>query len=140
MHGVLDFYRITLPGMRGPGIFPVHRTFFKEAVETAAPLGLAEWHFVDRRLLASPPLWEVIDAAGLPIGVVDGYLYSRPAFVPSQPASFFIAYGAGTTCAAPAAPPPSRRRRTRSWSRAGSPPTSPRSRRAPTSTGKRRRS
>ena len=32
-HGIKDFYRIALPGMRSEGLFPVHRTFFAEEIE-----------------------------------------------------------------------------------------------------------
>ena len=30
-HGVLDFYRIALPGMASQGLFPVHRTYLQGA-------------------------------------------------------------------------------------------------------------
>jgi hypothetical protein len=92
-HGALDFYRILIPGMESRGLFPVHRTYFKELANLAAPLGLARQLPVDRFSLASPPIWEVVDRAGLSTGVVDGYFYSFPALAPSRPESFFLSYG-----------------------------------------------
>jgi Type I phosphodiesterase / nucleotide pyrophosphatase len=92
-HGVQDFYRIRLPGMVSQGIFPVHRTFFKELADLAAPLGLTRQIPVDRFSLASPPLWEIADRAGLSIGLVDAYFYSFPALRPSRPDSWFLSYG-----------------------------------------------
>lgn len=92
-HGVLDFYRIRLPGMKSRGLFPVHRTYFKELSDLVAPLGLARQIPVDRFSLNAAPLWEVADRAGLPIGVVDGYFFSFPALRPSRPQSWFLSYG-----------------------------------------------
>ncbi len=92
-HGALDFYRIRLPGMASRGLFPVHRTFFKELSDLAAPLGLTRQIPVDRFSLGSPPLWEIADRAGVPIGVVDGYFYSFPALRAARPESWFLSYG-----------------------------------------------
>ncbi len=92
-HGVLDFYRIQIPGMGSNGIFPVHRTFFKELSDLVSPLGLTRQIPVDRFSMDGAPIWEVADRAGLPIGVVDGYFYSFPALRPSKPESFFLTYG-----------------------------------------------
>jgi hypothetical protein len=93
-HGVLDFYRIRFPGMASAGIFPLHRTFFKELSDLVSPLGLTEQVPVDRfSLQGSPPLWEIADRAGLSIGVADSYFYSFPALRPSQPGSWFFSYG-----------------------------------------------
>src|SRR5262245_9373863 len=33
VHGALDFYRVHLPGMASDGLFPVHRTYFKELAD-----------------------------------------------------------------------------------------------------------
>ncbi len=93
-HGVLDFYTIHLPGMRGPGIYPVHRTFFKELAGYLERFGLAERVTMDRFSMREPPIWEVAAALGRSIGVVDGYYYSYPALPLSDPNSFFVAYGA----------------------------------------------
>ena len=92
-HGVLDFYRIQIPGMASRGIFPVHRTYFKELSDLVSPLGLTRQIPVDRFSVAGAPLWEVADRAGMSIGVVDGYFYSFPALRPSKPESFFLSYG-----------------------------------------------
>jgi hypothetical protein len=92
-HGVLDFYRIQLPGMASAGLFPVHRTYFKELTDLLAPLGLARQIPVDRFSLADPPVWEIADTAGLTLGLVDGYFYSFPALRPSRPESWFLSYG-----------------------------------------------
>lgn len=92
-HGVLDFYRIQLPGMASAGLFPVHRTYFKELADLLAPLGLARQIPVDRFSLADPPVWEIADTAGLTLGLVDGYFYSFPALRPSRPESWFLSYG-----------------------------------------------
>lgn len=92
-HGALDFYRIALPGMRSQGLFPIHRTFFKELADLAAPLGLARLIPVDRFSLADAPYWEIADRFGLSIGVVDGYFYSFPALQPRLPESYFFTYG-----------------------------------------------
>lgn len=95
-HGVLDFYRIRVPGMASPGLFPVHRTFFKELADLVSPLGLTRQVPVDRFSLSRPPVWEVADRAGLTIGVVDGYFYSFPALQPARPESWFLSYGLDT--------------------------------------------
>ncbi|HEX9943434.1 MAG TPA: alkaline phosphatase family protein [Thermoanaerobaculia bacterium] len=100
-HGVLDFYRIRLPGMASQGIFPVHRTFFKELTDLVAPLGLARQTPVDRFSLRNPPLWEVVDRAGFSIGVVDGYFFSFPALHSSRPESWFLTYGLDELAARP---------------------------------------
>ncbi|MFY9821455.1 MAG: alkaline phosphatase family protein [Thermoanaerobaculia bacterium] len=93
-HGVLDFYRIRFPGLGSAGIFPLHRTFFKELADLVSPLGWTEQVPVDRfSLKASPPLWEIADRAGLSIGLTDAYFYSFPALKPSRPESWFFAYG-----------------------------------------------
>jgi hypothetical protein len=92
-HTVEDFYRIRLPGMESAGLYPVHRTYFKELADLAAPLGLASQIPVDRFSLAAPPFWEVADRAGLSIGVVDGYFYSFPALIPTRPEGWFFSYG-----------------------------------------------
>jgi hypothetical protein len=92
-HGVLDFYRIQIPGMSSKGIFPVHRTYFKELSDLVSHLGLTRQIPVDRFSVDGAPLWEVADRAGLSIGVVDGYFYSFPALRPSKPESFFLSYG-----------------------------------------------
>jgi hypothetical protein len=91
-HGIDDFYRISLPGMT-TGLFPVHRTYFKELADLTAPLGLARQIPVDRFSLKLPPIWEIADRAGLTTGVVDGYFYSFPALRPSRPESWFFTYG-----------------------------------------------
>jgi hypothetical protein len=92
-HGALDFYQIAFPGMASKGIYPVHRTFFKELADLVAPLGLTSQIPVDRFSIAAPPVWEIADRAGLSIGVVDGYFYSFPALRPSKPESWFFSYG-----------------------------------------------
>ena len=92
-HGVLDFYRIALPGMASRGLFPVHRTYFKELSDLVSPTGLTSQIPVDRFSLAAPPFWEIADRAGLSIGVVDGYFYSFPALRPARPESWFLSYG-----------------------------------------------
>lgn len=92
-HGILDFYRISIPGLER-GIFPVHRTWFKELVDFLEPTGLYERHTVTRSDLSAAPVWEVADWAGLSIGLVDGYFYSFPALEVEGPDSFFLSYGA----------------------------------------------
>ena len=57
-HGIDDFYRISLPGMT-TGLFPVHRTYFKELADLTVPLGLARQVPVDRFSLKVPPIWEI---------------------------------------------------------------------------------
>ena len=91
-HGVLDFYRIRLPGMAA-GIFPVHRTFFNELANQLEKVGLAERMTDSRLSLGLPPVWEIADRAGLSIGLVDGYFYSFPALKPTSPQGFFLSYG-----------------------------------------------
>ena len=91
-HGIHDFYRIHLPGLR-QGVFPVHRTYWKEIVDRLERYGLAHRSVVTRGDLFRPPIWEVLDYAQESAGVVDGYLYSFPAFKPKNPDSFFLAYG-----------------------------------------------
>lgn len=87
-HGVLDFFRIPLPGMGSEGLYPVHRTFFKEL---SGPL--ARPRMINRYSVHALPVWEIADHAGLTIGIVDGYFYSFPAIVPSRPESYVLAYG-----------------------------------------------
>ena len=93
-HGVEDFYRIELPGLSTDGLFPVHRTFFKELTDLVEPVGLLRRTLVTRYSHGAVPWWEVVDRAGLPIGVVDGYLMSFPAYRPETEGSYFISYGA----------------------------------------------
>ncbi len=93
-HQVLDFYRIHLPGMGGSGVFPVHRTFFKEIADLIAPLGLAERTAVSRGELHGLPVWEILDHYGVSVGVVDGFYYSFPALPMTTPGGFFVSYGA----------------------------------------------
>jgi hypothetical protein len=92
-HGIHDFYRIELPGMVGPGLFPVHRTYFKELVGFLERVGLARRTMVSRFTLEAPPFWEIADHLGLSSGVVDGYFYSFPAYTPKTPEGFVLAYG-----------------------------------------------
>ena len=93
-HGILDFYRIHLAGMGdGHGVFPVHRSFFKELADLLEPVGLAERETVSRYDLDALPVWEISDHLGLPTGMVDGYYYSFPAPQPTTPGSFFVSYG-----------------------------------------------
>lgn len=95
-HGVLDFYTVEIAGMTA-GVYPVHRTGFKELAGYLERVGLAERRTVERGSLRAPLLWEVAAALGRSVGVVDGYYYSYPA--PSLPdreagsESFFLAYG-----------------------------------------------
>jgi hypothetical protein len=91
-HGVLDFYRIRLPGMAGPGVFPVHRTFFKEAAGKLESVGLARRRVADRSFLRRSPIWETLDGLGLSVGVVDGYYFSVPARAQKVAGSFFYSY------------------------------------------------
>ncbi len=92
-HGVQDFYRIRLAGMGGAGVFPVHRTFFKELVEALSPLGVIERNVMSRGELRAMPLWEILDHYGVSVGVMDGYYYSFPALRMSTPGGFFVSYG-----------------------------------------------
>ena len=91
-HGLLDFFTIRLAGMT-EGVYPVHRTFFKELAGYLEAAGLAERVTVDRSSLPAPLVWEVAVALGRSIGVVDGYYYSYPAPPLSDPESWFLAYG-----------------------------------------------
>jgi hypothetical protein len=100
-HGVLDFYQVALPGMASKGLFPVHRTYFKELSDLVSPLRLTSEIPVDRFSLAAPPYWEIADRAGLSIGVVDGYFYSFPALHPARPESWFLSYGLDEMAARP---------------------------------------
>ena len=99
VHGVHDFYAIHLAGMREDffGVYPVHRTFFKEAALRLQRLGLAAVQPIDRSRVESPLLWEVAHAARRSVGVVDGYYYSYPAPVLGDPRSFFLGYGSDGT-------------------------------------------
>ena len=98
-HGCLDFYRIRLAGMRGRGVFPVHRTSFKEAIGLfLEPLGLAQRRIINRSCLNARPIWEVLNDLSASIGVVDGYSYSIPARSLHREQSYFFSYalnGAG---------------------------------------------
>lgn len=98
-HGVHDFYRIRFPGS-GAGLFPVHRTSFKELIERVAWAPGISRRFVNRLDLASPPIWEIADRAGLPTVVVDGYFYSFPAQEMLEPSSRMLGYGLNDTLAA----------------------------------------
>ena len=91
-HGVHDFYRVHIPGV-AHGLYPVHRTFFKEAAELFGRAGLARRVTITRGDLAVPPVWEIADWAGLSIGVADGYLYSFPALAPRTEGGWFFANG-----------------------------------------------
>ncbi|MES1240978.1 MAG: alkaline phosphatase family protein, partial [Acidobacteriota bacterium] len=92
VHGVLDFYRIELPGL-SEGLYPVHRTFFKELAGPLGKIGLSRQRMINRYSVHALPIWDVADHAGMTLGVVDGYFYSFPAIVPSQKDSFFLSYG-----------------------------------------------
>ncbi len=96
-HGVLDFYRIRLPGMAGPGVFPVHRTYFKEAADLLEPLGLSRRRIADRSFLRHRPIWETLDDLGLSVGVVDGYYFSVPARGQENGQSFLYSYALNAT-------------------------------------------
>ena len=91
-HRVHDFYRIRFPGS-GAGLFPVHRTYFKELIDLLAWAPGISRRFVNRFDLASPPIWEIADRAGLPTVVVDGYFYSFPAQPQFGPESRLLGYG-----------------------------------------------
>ena len=92
-HQVLDFYRTRLPGMTGPGIFSVHRTFFIETAEQLAKRRLLiSRRTVDRSFLRARPLWEIVDDLGARVGVVDGYQVSVPARPLVTPGGFFFSY------------------------------------------------
>lgn len=98
-HGVHDFYRIRFPGS-GAGLFPVHRTSFKELIDLVSRAPGISRRFVNRLDLASPPIWEIADRAGLPTVVVDGYFYSFPAQRMLEPSSRLLGYGLNDTLAA----------------------------------------
>lgn len=91
-HGVLDFYTVRLAGMT-EGVFPVHRTGFKEMAGYLERIGLAERQTVDRTSLRAPLVWEVAAGLGRSVGVVDGYYFSYPAPALPGPDDFFLAYG-----------------------------------------------
>jgi hypothetical protein len=92
VHGVLDFYRIELPGL-SEGLYPVHRTFFKELAGPLGRIGLSRQRMINRYSVHALPIWEIADHAGMTLGIVDGYFYSFPAIVPSQKDSFVLSYG-----------------------------------------------
>jgi hypothetical protein len=92
-HRILDFYTIHLPGMGGQGVFPVHRSIFKEAASQLEKVGLASQIPIDRFALHALPLWEICDRLGISIGVVDGYFYTFPALQPTTAGGFFFSYG-----------------------------------------------
>lgn len=92
-HGILDFYHIELPGMGSAGLYPVHRSYFKELADIAGRFGLIHQAIVTRFDLRTLPVWEIADHAGLTVGVVDGYLYSVPAMKTTRPEGFFLSYG-----------------------------------------------
>lgn len=87
-HGVLDFFRIELPGLGPEGLFPVHRTFFKELTGP-----FARPRMINRYSVHALPIWEIADHARMTLGIVDGYYYSFPAIVPSRPESYVLSYG-----------------------------------------------
>ncbi len=91
--GVFDFYRIHLPGMKGKGIFPVHRTYFKEWVDLLSRVGLAHRRSVDRDSLDVVTLWGILNHLRIPIGVVSGYFYSFPASTPAVEPGYFLSWG-----------------------------------------------
>ncbi|HET9766388.1 MAG TPA: alkaline phosphatase family protein, partial [Thermoanaerobaculia bacterium] len=95
VHGVHDFYAIRLAGMSEAtfGVYPVHRTFFKELALRLQRLDLARVQPIDRSQVEAPLIWEVASAARRSVGVVDGYYYSYPAPVLGDPRSFFLGYG-----------------------------------------------
>ena len=99
-HRVHDFYRVRFPGS-GAGLFPVHRTYFKELVDLLAWAPGISRRFVNRLDLPSPPVWEIADRAGVPTAVVDGYFYSFPAQPQLDPGSRLLAYGLNDTLASP---------------------------------------
>ena len=99
-HRVHDFYRVRFPGS-GAGLFPVHRTYFKELIDLFAWAPGISRRFVNRLDLPSPPIWEIADRAGVPTAVVDGYFYSFPAQPQLDPGSRLLAYGLNDTLASP---------------------------------------
>jgi Type I phosphodiesterase / nucleotide pyrophosphatase len=93
VHGIRDFDRLRLAGMSPPGIFALYGTYLDNFGSDLERLGLADRHTVIRESLAAIPLWEVLDAAGVSIGLVDAFFYSYPAFVPRDPRSYILAHG-----------------------------------------------
>jgi hypothetical protein len=100
-HGVLDFYRIGLPGMAGAGLFPVHRTFLVQAADVLASRGLVSRRIADRSFLETRPLWEIVDDLGASVGVVDGYHFSVPARPLRTGRGFFYSYALNTLAQRP---------------------------------------
>jgi hypothetical protein len=101
-HQVLDFYRTRLPGMSGPGIFSVHRTFFIETADLLAKRRLLiSRRTVDRSFLRARPLWEILDDLGARVGVVDGYQISVPARPLATAGGFFFSYALNHLSARP---------------------------------------
>lgn len=92
-HGVLDFYTVRLAGMTA-GVYPVHRTAFKELAGYLERAGLAERVTVDRRSVRAPLVWEIAAALGRSVGVVDGFYFAYPAPTLPGPDGFFLSYGA----------------------------------------------
>jgi hypothetical protein len=78
------------------GVYPVHRTIFKELVLRLQALGVGELTPIDRGHVQAPLLWEVTQARGRSLGLVDGYFYSYPAPATVGPGSWYVAYGADT--------------------------------------------
>jgi hypothetical protein len=101
-HQVLDFYRTRLPGMSGPGIYPVHRSFFIETGDLLAKRGvMITRRIVDRSFLRTRPLWEILDDLGASVGIVDGYQISVPARPLQTPGGFFFSYALNAVAARP---------------------------------------
>lgn len=107
-HGILDFYTIHLAGMAGPGVYPVHRSMFKEAAGLLERVGLARLVPIDRFSLHALPIWEICDRLGVSMGLVDGYLYSFPALKPAASEGFFFAYALDQVAARSAGAAPRR--------------------------------
>ena len=101
-HGMLDFYRIQIPGMASPGLFPVHRTFFKELSDLVSPLGLTRADpgrpLLPRRraALGGRRPRRALDRRGGRLLL----LLSRPC-APSRPESWFLSYGLDEFAARP---------------------------------------
>lgn len=91
-HGVADFYTVRFLGFPAPGIFPVHRTYFKELVSPLERMGLARRITVSRYTMERPPFWEVLDHLQVSTGVADGYYYSLPVQAPATPESWRLGY------------------------------------------------
>ncbi len=79
--------------MRGAGIYPVHRVFFKELAKRLELLGVAERRMAGRASVAALPLWEILNHLRIPIGIIDGYYLAFPAPHLTAPSSYFFAYG-----------------------------------------------